>query len=92
MSESNGSSVKRHWRCRRRSVLMKKKEKKKVGLEVSRRGSVPFRRKVETLKKLVPNKEAAGLDGLFREAAEYIMWLQMRVKVMQIMVEVLTAG
>ncbi|KAL4302093.1 hypothetical protein GQ457_10G026260 [Hibiscus cannabinus] len=90
MSESNGSSVKRHWRCRRRSVLMKKK--KKVGPEVSRRGSVPFRRKVETLKKLVPNKEAVGLDGLLREAAEYIMWLQMRVKVMQIMVEVLTAG
>ncbi|KAK8567642.1 hypothetical protein V6N13_105599 [Hibiscus sabdariffa] len=89
MSESN-SSVKRHWRCRRRSVLMKKK-KKVVGLEVSRRGSVPFRRKVETLKKLVPNKETAvGLDGLLREAAEYIMWLQMRVKVMQIMVEVLT--
>ncbi|GMI87734.1 UPBEAT1 [Hibiscus trionum] len=89
MSDSNGSSVKRrHSRCRRRSVLMKRR----AGLEVSRRGSNsnPFERKVEMLKKLIPNKETVGLDGLFRETAEYIMCLQMRVKVMQIMVEVLT--
>ncbi|ERN03302.1 hypothetical protein AMTRI_Chr02g219860 [Amborella trichopoda] len=44
-------------------------------------------RRVEALKKLVPNGESEGLDGLFRETADYITCLQMQVKVMQIMVD-----
>ncbi|XP_062144948.1 transcription factor UPBEAT1 [Alnus glutinosa] len=48
-------------------------------------------RRVRTLKRLIPNGESMGsLDGLFREAADYIFSLQMRVRVMQIMVNALT--
>ncbi|KAK6941108.1 hypothetical protein RJ641_030639 [Dillenia turbinata] len=47
-------------------------------------------RRVGTLKKLVPNSESMGLDGLFQETADYILSLQMRVKIMQIMVKVLS--
>ncbi|KAK6937254.1 hypothetical protein RJ641_030762 [Dillenia turbinata] len=47
-------------------------------------------RRVQTLKKLVPNSESMGLDGLFQETADYILSLQMRVKVMRAMVRVLT--
>ncbi|KAL4318177.1 hypothetical protein GQ457_18G022280 [Hibiscus cannabinus] len=57
----------------------------------SRRRASPLQRKVKRLKKLVPSREAVGLEGLFRETAEYILCLQMRVKVMQVMVKVLTA-
>ncbi|XP_024933602.2 transcription factor UPBEAT1 [Ziziphus jujuba] len=57
----------------------------------SRRPSKGIERRVKTLKKLVPNTESSvGLDGLFRETADYILSLQMRVRVMQIMVKVLT--
>ncbi|KAF2325060.1 hypothetical protein GH714_022512 [Hevea brasiliensis] len=44
-------------------------------------------RRVRTLKKLIPNSEAEGLEGLFRDSADYILSLQMIVKVMQIMVK-----
>ncbi|XWS22711.1 hypothetical protein CRYUN_Cryun29cG0059500 [Craigia yunnanensis] len=74
-------------RCRRpRSILMKRRARQ----EGSRRPVNPIEKKVKTLKKLIPNKESIGLDGLFRETAEYILSLQMRVKAMQIMVKVLT--
>ncbi|KAL8457366.1 hypothetical protein ACS0TY_035283 [Phlomoides rotata] len=46
--------------------------------------------KVTTLQKLVPNCESEGVEGLFREIADYIMALEMRVKVMQIMVDLLS--
>ncbi|KAL8498682.1 hypothetical protein ACS0TY_021861 [Phlomoides rotata] len=46
--------------------------------------------KVTTLQKLVPNCESGGVEGLFREIADYIMALEMRVKVMQIMVDLLS--
>ncbi|MCL7033938.1 hypothetical protein MKW94_023482 [Papaver nudicaule] len=53
----------------------------------SRRG---MEGKVKTLKKLVPGgKSSMGLDGLFIETADYIIALQMQVKVMKIMVNVL---
>ncbi|KAH1122457.1 hypothetical protein J1N35_005617 [Gossypium stocksii] len=83
-----GKTVKRHWRCRRRSrsMLMKRIP------EGCTRTLNPFQKKVKTLKKLIPNKESMGLGGLFRDTAEYIMCLQMRVKVMQIMVKVLTGS
>ncbi|TYH88613.1 hypothetical protein ES332_D01G199500v1 [Gossypium tomentosum] len=87
MSESK-RRLKRHWRCRRRSrsMLMKRIP------EGCTRTLNPFQKKVKTLKKLIPNKESMGLGGLFRDTAEYIMCLQMRVKVMQIMVKVLTGS
>jgi len=56
------------------------------------RSGYGIERRVRTLKKLIPNSESMGLDGLFRETADYILSLQMRVKVMQIMVKVLTGS
>lgn len=56
----------------------------------SRRPAKGIERRVKTLKNLVPNSDSAGLDDLFRETADYILSLQMRVRVMQIMVKVLT--
>ncbi|GFZ13646.1 hypothetical protein Acr_23g0020310 [Actinidia rufa] len=49
-------------------------------------------KKVRTLRKLIPNSEFMGLDGLFREAAMHIRSLQMRVKAMQVMVDVLAGS
>ncbi|XVE92285.1 hypothetical protein REPUB_Repub01dG0083700 [Reevesia pubescens] len=78
----------RHVRCRRpRSILMKRRAR-----PGSTRPINPIEKKVKTLKKLVPNKEFMGLDGLFRNTAEYILSLQMRVKVMQFMVQILTGS
>lgn len=49
-------------------------------------------RKLRILKKLVPNGETSmGLDGLFRDTADYIVALQTRLKLMQIMVDVLSS-
>ncbi|XP_042518628.1 transcription factor UPBEAT1-like [Macadamia integrifolia] len=52
-------------------------------------------RKVRTLKKLIPNGRSTplmGLDGLFRQATDYILSLQMKVKVMQVMVKELSGS
>ncbi|XP_044503833.1 transcription factor UPBEAT1-like [Mangifera indica] len=68
-----------------RRILMKKK----AHLEGSSRPAKGIQRRVRTLKNLIPNSESTGLDGLFRETADYILALEMRVKVMQIMVKVL---
>ncbi|BAT94404.1 transcription factor UPBEAT1 [Vigna umbellata] len=70
---------------RPRRVLMKRRGG-------CRRGSNGIRRRVRTLKTLVPNSDSLGLDGLFRETANYILSLQTRVRVMQVMVKVLTAS
>ncbi|EOY00717.1 hypothetical protein QUC31_014152 [Theobroma cacao] len=79
----------RHLRCRRpRSILMKRRAR----LEGSRRPMNRVEKKLKTLKKLIPNNESMGLDGLFRDTADYILSLQMRVEVMQIMVKVLTGS
>ncbi|ESW15638.1 hypothetical protein PHAVU_007G089100 [Phaseolus vulgaris] len=68
---------------RPRRILMKRRGG-------SRRGSNGIRRRVRALKSLVPNCDSLGLDGLFRETANYILSLQTRVSVMQVMVKVLT--
>nr|XP_004496369.1 transcription factor UPBEAT1-like [Cicer arietinum] len=61
--------------------------KRRIGC---RRGSYGIQRRVRTLKSLIPNSDdSIGLDGLFRETANYILSLQTRVRVMQVMVEVL---
>ncbi|GMI99757.1 UPBEAT1 [Hibiscus trionum] len=73
---------------RTRSVVMKRRAVR----EGSRSLANPIVKKVETLKTLIPNHDSKGLDGLFRDTAEYIVSLQMRVRVMQIMVKVLTGS
>ncbi|XP_020102252.1 transcription factor UPBEAT1 [Ananas comosus] len=49
-------------------------------------------RKVGELRRLVPQRcgddESVGLEGLLRVAADYVMWLEMQVKVMKIMLSV----
>ncbi|KAI4295149.1 hypothetical protein MLD38_040604 [Melastoma candidum] len=54
--------------------------------------SVTIARRVRTLKSLVPNGESMGLEGLFRETADYIACLEMRVRAMQIVVDALTGS
>ncbi|KAK7279724.1 hypothetical protein RJT34_24781 [Clitoria ternatea] len=86
--EAQAKRVKDTKRCvkgrRQIRVLMKRR----VG---SRRGSNGIQRRVKTLKSLIPNSDSnMGLDGLFRETANYILSLQTRVRVMQVMVKVLT--
>ena len=78
--------VKRRLQRRRQRILMKRR----AHLPDSRRPTSGIQRRVRTLKKLVPNGDSMGLDGLFRETADYILSLQMRVEVMQIMVKVLS--
>ncbi|KAL4558897.1 hypothetical protein LXL04_037102 [Taraxacum kok-saghyz] len=57
-----------------------------------RPASMVIERKVRTLKKLIPNGESSvGLDGLFIETAEYISELQMRVRIMQAVVDALSS-
>ncbi|KAJ4727837.1 putative Transcription factor [Melia azedarach] len=100
------AQAKRRWRLVRKRRLPRKNGghmirsrktkrilmKKRAGLERFRRPANVIERKVRTLKKLIPNSESSGLDGLFRETADYILALQMRVKVMQIMVKTLTGS
>ncbi|XP_057425154.1 transcription factor UPBEAT1-like [Lotus japonicus] len=69
---------------RPRGILMKRRR------GGNRRGTVAIQKRVRTLKRLVPNSDSMGLDGLFRETADYILALQTRVRVMQVMVDVLT--
>ncbi|KAI7982481.1 Transcription factor UPBEAT1 [Camellia lanceoleosa] len=76
-----------HVRSKRsRRILMKKRTR----LEGSRRSQNVIEKRISTLRKLVPNSESVGLDGLFRDITDCILSLQMRVKVMQIMVKVLS--
>nr|XP_019708851.1 transcription factor bHLH69-like [Elaeis guineensis] len=64
--------------------------KKWALLEGSRKPRSHIERRMKKLRRLLPNGESVGLEGLFGEAADYIMSLQMQVKVMQIMVSVLS--
>ncbi|KAI8522562.1 hypothetical protein RHMOL_Rhmol13G0006300 [Rhododendron molle] len=75
---------------RPRMILMKRRYR----LQGSTRPAANvFEKRVRVLRKLVPNKESdQGLDGLFRDTTDYILALEMRVKVMQIMVKALSAG
>ncbi|XP_058741032.1 transcription factor UPBEAT1 [Vicia villosa] len=71
---------------RSRRIFMKRR----VGC---RRGSYGIQRRVRTLKRLIPNSdESIGLEGLFRETANYILSLENRVRVMKVMVEVLNGS
>ncbi|OIW12591.1 hypothetical protein TanjilG_04755 [Lupinus angustifolius] len=82
----------------KKQKVMKKsiKGKRPIRILMKRRGGYRRRlvngiqKRVRTLKRLVPNSDSMGLDGLFRETADYILALQTRVEVMQVMVNVLT--
>ncbi|WCJ22346.1 Transcription factor UPBEAT1 [Euphorbia peplus] len=78
----NGGHVTKNRRPRR--MLMKNRRRRVHVNGVSKR--------VRTLKKLVPNSESMGIESLFEETADYILSLQMRVRVMQIMVKVLSGS
>ncbi|KAL2510470.1 Transcription factor UPBEAT1 [Abeliophyllum distichum] len=80
------SSQIKNIRCKR--ILMKRRAR----LDRSKRPRTTVERKVRILKKLIPDCESMGVEMLFRETADYIMALQMRVKVMQIMVNALSGS
>ncbi|XXG84540.1 hypothetical protein AAC387_Pa10g2043 [Persea americana] len=71
---------------RRSNALMKSR----ALIKGSRRSMGGVERRVRTLQKLLPNVQSMDMDGLFMEAADYILCLEMQVKVMQIMVMVLS--
>lgn len=78
---------------RSRRIAMKRRSRMVGGLEGSRRPRNEVGRRVQVLKKLIPSSSnTMGLDGLFRDTADYILALEMRVKVMQIMVKALSAA
>ncbi|KAJ8899140.1 hypothetical protein K2173_011137 [Erythroxylum novogranatense] len=67
--------------------------KRRARLECGRRDGNGIERRVRTLKKLIPHgDQSIGLDGLFRETTDYILSLQMKVRLMQIMVKALTGS
>ncbi|KAJ9187893.1 hypothetical protein P3X46_003306 [Hevea brasiliensis] len=93
------SQARRRWQIVRKQMVTRKKRSRRVLMNSRTRlegsGSKAangIHRRVRTLKKLIPNSEAEGLEGLFRDSADYILFLQMRVKVMQIMVKVFTGS
>ncbi|KAI3760016.1 hypothetical protein L1987_50404 [Smallanthus sonchifolius] len=70
--------------------MIKRRRARRVGQEGSRRSTM-VEKKVRTLKKLIPNGDSTvGLDGLFKETAEYISNLQMRVSIMKAVVNALS--
>nr|XP_027065771.1 transcription factor PAR2-like [Coffea arabica] len=88
----NGRNTKMKIRSRPRFLMMRR-----ACLERRRRGPVGtsgngIQRKVRILKKLIPNSESREIDALFQEAADYVLALQMRVKAMQIMVNLLSGS
>lgn len=86
-------SLNRRQRTKRNSGWNKRSKvlmKTRVLLECSRRSMSGVERRVRTLQKLLPNVKSMDMDGLFMEAADYIVCLEMQVKVMQIMVKVLS--
>jgi hypothetical protein len=73
---------------RRRS--MKKKIHRRKLLEGYRKSVPQIVRKLQTLRRLVPGGDSTGIDDLFCAAADYILTLQMKVRVMEFMVNVFT--
>ncbi|CAN4112712.1 unnamed protein product [Withania somnifera] len=94
---------KRSWLCRKqkgghimrkersRNIILKRR---RARLERSRRSIKVVEKKVKVLQKLIPYCEPSssiGSERLFRETADYILALEMRVNLMQIIVSVLSA-
>ncbi|ONK63231.1 uncharacterized protein A4U43_C07F12740 [Asparagus officinalis] len=75
----------------RRRRRIQKIRRRRVLLEGSRNCRGRFGRRIRDLRRLVPTGESViGVDGLFKEAAEYISYLRMQVEVMQVLVKVLS--
>lgn len=71
---------------------MKMSRRRAGGSDIERPRNHEVKRKVRTLKKLVPNSSSTkGLDGLFRDTADYILALQTRIQFMQVMVNGLSS-
>lgn len=70
-----------------RKILMKGRRRLNIHQRDKENG---IERRVKTLKKLIPNHDSQGLEGLYRDTAAYIISLQMRVRLMQFMVDLLT--
>ncbi|KAL0711437.1 hypothetical protein Bca4012_018415 [Brassica carinata] len=72
----------------RRALVKKIMIRPKKSLKAHRRPCRSIDRRVKKLKELVPNtKPSEGLDGLFRQTADYILALETKVRVMQTMVQ-----
>lgn len=74
---------------------MNNRRLQKTRLQRSCTSSKPAQKRIRSLRKLVPTSgsgSTGGLDGLFKEAADYIVSLQIRVKAMQVMVNVLSSS
>lgn len=71
-----------------------KQVKKK--LEMSSRSSRSEKRiclkRIRRLRKMIPKSESMELNGLFKETADYIVWLQMKVRMMQALVHILNGS
>lgn len=76
-----------------RKQRVQRSRRRAGGFEIERRRNHEVKRKVRTLKKLVPNSSnSKGLDGLFRDTADYILALEMRIQFMQVMVNGLSSS
>ncbi|XXG84529.1 hypothetical protein AAC387_Pa10g2032 [Persea americana] len=73
------------WNRRSNALMMSR-----ALIKGSRRSMGGVERRVRTLQKLLPNVKSMDMEGLLMEAADYILRLEMQVKVMQIMVKVLS--
>lgn len=89
-TKRSGVVLKNKKRSDGRRILKKRRRSLQFGAR--RDESHGIQRRVRTLKRLIPNSESnsvKGLDGLFRETADYILSLQSRVRLMQMMVNAL---
>ncbi|CAI0425046.1 unnamed protein product [Linum tenue] len=75
-------------------MMIKKKKisckRRKQATAAGIRRPLVVERRVGALKTLIPNCESMGIEGLYRETAEYVLGLEMMVKLMQAMVQLLT--
>ncbi|KAI5336240.1 hypothetical protein L3X38_015507 [Prunus dulcis] len=87
------SGVVKNKRTPKRRRILKKRGTLKGLQQSARMRSNGIQRRVKTLKRLIPKTDSStGLDGLFRETADYILSLQSRVRLLQIMVQALAPG
>lgn len=92
ITRESGGVVKNKRTPKRRRILKKRGTGRRLQ-QSARLRSNGIQRRVKTLKRLIPNTDSStGLDGLFRETADYILSMQSRVRLMQIMLQALAPG
>ncbi|KAH0982033.1 hypothetical protein GBA52_009210 [Prunus armeniaca] len=92
-SYSKWNKVNMITRAPKRRRILKKRGTGRRLQQSARMRSNGIQRRVKTLKRLIPNTDSStGLDGLFRETADYILSMQSRVRLMQIMLQALAPG